>query len=142
MALSIGHVSDKFSDSQTNPITVAAWRAAVSDDSGNTFAEVVHEEVILERSVFPSPIKGRESVRNAIRQSSRLYERLEFMHETQSTDRTYFEWEGDAIGLPVWGVTAISLGADRRISRVVLSHRPLDVVIRFPAALGDRLAPR
>ncbi len=142
MALSIGHVSDKFCDSQTNPVTVAAWRAAVSDDSGNTFAEVVHEDVILEGSVFPSPIKGREAVRNAIRQSSRLYERLEFMHETQSTDRTYFEWEGAAIGLPVWGVTAISLGADGRISRVVLSHRPLDVVVRFSAALGDRLAPR
>ena len=142
MALSIGHVSDKFCDSQTNPVTVAAWWAAVSDDSGNTFAEVVHEEVILERSVFPSPIKGREAVRNAIRQSSRLYERLEFMHETQSTDRTHFEWEGAAIGLPLWGVTAISLGADGRISRVVLSHCPLDVVVRFSAALGDRLAPR
>ena len=142
MALSIGHVSDKFCDSQTNPVTVAAWWAAVSDDSGNTFAEVVHEDVILEGSVFPSPIKGREAVRNAIRQSSRLYDRLEFTHETQSTDRTYFEWEGAAIGLPVWGVTAISLGVDGRISRVVLCHRPLDVVVQFSAALGDRLARR
>ena len=135
-------MSDEFSDSQTNAVTVAAWRAAVSDDSGNAFAELVHEDVILEGSVFPSSIKGREAVRNAIRQSSRLYDRLEFMHETQSTDRTYFEWEGAAIGLPVWGVTAISLGADGRISRVVLSHRPLDVVVRFSAALGDRLAQR
>jgi len=142
LALSIGHVSDKFFDRQTNHVSVAAWRAAVSDDSGNAFAELVHEDVILEGSVFPSPIKGREAVRNAIRQSSRLYDRLEFTHETQSTDRTYFEWEGAAIGLPVWGVTAISLGVDGRISRVVLSHRPLDVVVRFSAALGDRLAPR
>ena len=114
MGLSIGHVSDEFFDGHTNHVTVAAWRAAVSDDSGNTFAELVHEEVILEGSVFRSPIKGREAVRNAIRQSSRLYERLEFR----------------------------SLGADGRISRVVLSHRPLDVVVRFSAALGDRLAPR
>jgi hypothetical protein len=65
--------------------------------------ESVDEDVILEGSVFPSPIKGREGVRNAIRQSSRLYDRLEFTHETQSSDRTYFEWEGAAFGLPVWG---------------------------------------
>ena len=135
-------MSDEFFDGHTDHVTVAAWRAAVSDDSGTAFAELVDEDVILEGSVFPSPIKGREAVRNAIRQSSRLYERLEFMHETQSTDRTYFEWEGAAIGLPVWGMTAISLGADGRISRVVLSHRPLDVVVRFSAALGDRLAQR
>ena len=142
MGLSIGHVSDEFFDGHTNHVTVAAWRAAVSDDSGNVFAELVDEDVILEGSVFPSPIKGREAVRNAIRQSSRLYDRLEFTHETQSTDRTYFEWEGAAFGLPVWGVTAISLGVDGRISHVVLSHRPLDVVVRFSAALADRLAGR
>jgi SnoaL-like domain len=140
--LSIGRVSDEFFDGHTNHATVAAWRAAVSDDSGNAFAELVDEDVILEGSVFPSPIKGREAVRTTIRQSSRLYDRLEFTHETQSTDRTYFEWEGAAFGLPVWGVTAISLGVDGRISRVVLSHRPLDVVVRFSAALADRLAGR
>jgi len=140
--LSIGHLSDEFFDRHTNHVTVAAWRAAVSDDSGNAFAELVDEDVILEGGVFPSPIQGREAVRNAIRQSSRLYARLEFMRETQSTDRTYFEWEGAAFGLPVWGVTAISLGVDGRISRVVLSHRPLDVVVRFSAALADRLAGR
>ena len=135
-------MSDEFFDGHTNHVTVAAWRTAVSDDSGNVFAELVDEDVILEGSVFPSPIKGREAVRNAIRQSSRLYDWLEFTHETQSTDRTYFEWEGAAFGLPVWGVTAISLGVDGRISRVVLSHRPLDVVVRFSAALADRLAGR
>ena len=135
-------MTDEFLDGHTNHVTVGAWRAAVSDDSGNAFAELVDEDVILEGSVFPSPIKGREGVRNAIRQSSRFYDRLEFTHETQSTDRTYFEWEGAAFGLPVWGVTAISLGVDGRIRRVVLSHRPLDVVVRFSAALADRLAGR
>ena len=123
-------------------MTIAAWRAAVSDDSGKAFAELVHEDVVLEGSVFASPIAGREAVRNAMRQSSRLYDRLEFTYETQSTDRTYFEWEGAALGLPVWGVTAISLGTDGLISRVVLSHRPLAVVDRFAAALSASLAPR
>ena len=109
-----------------NPVTIAVWRAAVSDDSGKAFAELVHEDVVLEGSVFASPIAGREAVRNAMRQSSRLYDRLEFTHETQSTDRTYLEWEGAALGLPVWGVTAIILGSDGLISRVVLSpvHLP------------------
>jgi hypothetical protein len=124
-----------------NPVTIAAWRAAVSDDSGKTFAELVHEDVILEGSVFANPIAGREAVRNAMQQSSRLYDRLEFTHETQSTDRTYFEWEGSALGSPVWGMTAIALEEDGRVACVVLNHRPLDLVLKFSAALAHRLEP-
>jgi hypothetical protein len=63
----------------------------------------MHDEVLLEGSVFANPIAGREVVRNAMRQSSSMYDRLEFTHQTQSTDRTYFEWEGTALGLPLWG---------------------------------------
>ncbi len=85
-----------------NPVTIVAWRAAVSDDSGKAFAELVHEDVILEGSVFGHPIVGREAVRNAMRHSSSLYDQLEFTHMTQSTDRTYFEWEGTALGLSLW----------------------------------------
>jgi hypothetical protein len=125
-----------------NHVTIAAWRAAVSDESGKAFADLVHEDVILEGSVLPEPITGRDAVRSAIRESSRLYDRLEFTHETRSSDRTYFEWEGDALGRPVWGVTALSLGTDGRINRVVLSHRPLPVVDKFAAALANRLAHR
>jgi hypothetical protein len=72
----------------------------------------VHEDVILEGSDLPDPITGRDAVRIAIRESARLYDRLEFTHETGATDRTYFEWEGAALGQPVWGVTALSLDTD------------------------------
>ena len=123
-----------------NSVTIAAWRAAVQDDSGKRFAELVHEDVVIEGSVFATPIAGRDAVRNAIRQSSGLYDRLDFTHETQSNDRTYFEWEGAALGLALWGVTAICVGSDGRITGVVLSHRPLEVVNKFAAALADRLA--
>jgi hypothetical protein len=101
----------------------------------------MHDEVILEGSVFANPIARREAVRNAMRQSSSIYDRLEFTHQTQSTDRTYFEWEGTALGLPLWGVTAIAVGVDGRVRRVVLSHRPLDLVLKFSAALAYRLEP-
>jgi hypothetical protein len=101
----------------------------------------MHDEVRLEGSVFANPIAGREAVRNAMRQSSSIYDRLEFTHQTQSTDRTYFEWEGTALGLPLWGVTAIAVGVDGRVRRVVLSHRPLDLVLKFSAALAHRLEP-
>ena len=33
------------------------------DDSGQAFAELVHEDVILEGSSFAQPIAGREAVR-------------------------------------------------------------------------------
>jgi hypothetical protein len=122
-----------------NSVTIAAWRAAVQDDSGKRFAALVHEDVVIEGSVFATPIAGRDAVRNAIRQSSGLYDRLDFTHETQSNDRTYFEWEGAALGLALWGVTAICVGSDGRITGVVLSHRPLEVVNKFAAALADHL---
>ncbi len=35
------------------------------------------DEVILEGSVFANPIAGREAVRNALRQSTSIYDRLE-----------------------------------------------------------------
>ena len=135
MSRSIGRVSD-------NSVTIAAWRAAVRDESGRAFAELVHEDVVLEGSVFEQPITGRDAVRNAIRQSSRLYDRLEFTHHTQSADRTYFEWEGAAFGQPLWGVTAISISVDGRITRVVLSHRPLVIANKFSAALAKHLVQR
>jgi len=125
-----------------NHVTIAAWRAAVSDESGRAFADLVHEDVILEGSALADPITGRDAVRSAIRESSRLYDRLEFTHETRSSDRTYFEWEGAALGQQVWGVTALSFDTDGRVARVVLSHRPLAVVDRFAAALANRLAQR
>ena len=68
-----------------NPVTIAAWRAAVRDDSGKRFAELVHEDVVIEGSVFATPIKGRDAVRNAIRQSSGLYDRLERTWSVRST---------------------------------------------------------
>src|SRR5438477_691217 len=101
---------------------------------------MVHEDVILEGSALADPITGRDVVRSAILESSRLYDRLEFTHETRSCDRTYLEWEGAALGQQVWGVTALSLDTDGRINRVVLSHRPLGVVDKFAAALANRLA--
>ena len=55
----------------------------------------MQDEVIFEGSVFASPTASREAVMNAMRQSSSICDRLEFTHQTQSTDRTYFEWEGD-----------------------------------------------
>ena len=43
-------------------VTITTWRAAVKDDSGKKFAELVHEDVVLEGSVFAAPIEGRDAV--------------------------------------------------------------------------------
>ena len=101
----------------------------------------MHDEVIFEGSVFASPTASREAVMNAMRQSSSICDRLEFTHQTQSTDRTCFEWKGTALGSPVWPMTAIALEEDGQVRRVVLSHLPLDLVLKFSAALTHRLEP-
>jgi hypothetical protein len=56
-------------------------------------------------------------------------------------DRTCFEWEGTALGSPVWPMTAIALEEDGRVRRVVRSHRPLDLVLKFSVASAHRLEP-
>jgi hypothetical protein len=53
--------------------------------------------------------------------------------------------EGSVLANPIAGREAIRNamrpGVDGRVRRVVLSHRPLDLVPKFSAALAHRLEP-
>jgi hypothetical protein len=118
---------------------LARWKAAFADESGQQFSEIVAVDAVLDGSVFAHPITGRDAIWSVLQLSGSLYDRLEFTHEVVSADRTYLEWEARALGLQVWGVTALTKGAEGRITRIALHHRPLGAVIRFSTGLADRL---
>jgi hypothetical protein len=64
---------------------------------------------------------------------------LAFTHELSSHDHVYAEWEAQALGVSVRGLTALTPDATARVSQVALHHRPLEAVRRFPAGLSHRV---
>ena len=119
---------------------VERWEAGFADESGAKFRDVVVDEPVLELSIFPQPIVGREGVWNAMRALRDMFERLEFTHQFHTEDRTYFEWEGAGVGVDVRGVTMFRFDEDGRVAHVALHHRPLGAVNRWLADLAERLS--
>jgi hypothetical protein len=54
------------------------WRAALGDESGATFGQVVAPHVRLEGSTFATPIDGREKVWTILRTAGGISDTLSF----------------------------------------------------------------
>jgi len=74
------------------------WTAALRDESGVTFAQVAAPHVRLEGSIFATPIDGREKVWTSLRAAAGITDTLSFTHESAAPDRSYLEWELEALG--------------------------------------------
>jgi hypothetical protein len=112
------------------------WQGALRDKSGATFAKVVAPDVRLEGSIYATPIDGRENVWASMRAASGITSALSFTHEPAAPDRVYLEWEQEALGQRVSGVTVDGSGL---IANVALHHRPLGAALAFSAEMGRRL---
>jgi hypothetical protein len=115
------------------------WTGALRDESGATFRQVAAPHVRLEGSIFASPIDGREKVWTSLRTAGGITDALRFTHESTAPDRSYLEWELEALGQRFQGVTVLTLDRSRLIENVALHHRPLGGVLAFSAELGRRL---
>jgi hypothetical protein len=115
------------------------WTEALRDESGTTFARVASPHVRLEGSIFATPVDGREQVWTSLRAAGGITDALSFTHESAAPGRCYLEWELEALGQRVQGVTILTLGSTGLIDNVALHHRPLDAVLAFSAELGRRL---
>src|SRR5882757_4557577 len=115
------------------------WREALSDRSGVAFGEVVAPHVRLEGSIFATPIEGREKVWTSLRAAGAITDRLSFTHESTASDRSYLEWEAEALAQRFRGVTVLTVDGSGLIENVALHHRPLGAVLAFSAELGRRL---
>jgi hypothetical protein len=125
-------------DQETRSI-LPIWTRALRDESGATFAQVAAPHVRLEGSIFASPIEGREKVWTSLRTAGRITSTLRFTHESATPDRSYLEWELDALGQRIYGVTVLTVDSSGLIDNVALHHRPLGAVLAFSAEMGRRL---
>jgi hypothetical protein len=115
------------------------WTGALRDESGATFAQVAAPHVRLEGSIFARPIDGREKVWASLRAGGSITDTLSFTHESAAPGRSYLEWELEALGQRVQGVTVLTLDRTGLIDNVALHHRPLGAVLAFSAEMGRRL---
>jgi hypothetical protein len=115
------------------------WTRALRDESGAAFDAVVTPHVRLEGSIFATPVDGREKVWTSLRTGGDITDTLRFTHESAAPDRSYLEWELEALGQRVAGVTVLSFDRAGLIDNVALHHRPLSAVLAFSAEMGRRL---
>jgi len=115
------------------------WTGALRDESGATFGQVVAPHVRLEGSIFAAPIDGREKVWTSLRTAGGITDTLRFTHESTTADRSYLEWDLEALGQQFQGVTVLTLDGSGLIDNVAIHHRPLGGVLAFSAELGRRL---
>jgi hypothetical protein len=118
---------------------IPIWRAALGDESGARFAEATSPYVRLEGSIYAIPIDGRERVWATLRAAGAITDRLTFVRETPASDRSYLEWQAEALDLRFEGVTILGLDGAGLIENVALHHRPLGAVLAFSAEIGRRL---
>jgi hypothetical protein len=114
------------------------WTGALRDESGATFAQVAAPHVRLEGSIFATLIDGRENVWTSLRTAAGITDTLSFTHESAAPDRSYLEWELEALGQRSQGVTVLTLDSSGLIDHVALHHRPLGGVLAFSAEMGRR----
>ena len=125
-------------DQETRSI-LPIWTGALRDESGATFRQVAAPHVRLEGSIFASPIDEREKVWTSLRTAGRITGTLRFTHESTTPDRSYLEWELEALGRRIHGVTVLTVDSSGLIDNVALHHRPLGAVLAFSAEMGRRL---
>jgi hypothetical protein len=115
------------------------WTAALRDETGAAFRQVAAPHVRLEGSIFATPIDGREKVWASLRTGGGITDTLRFAHESATPDRTYLEWELEALGRRFAGVTVLAFDGSGLIDNVALHHRPLGAVLAFSSEMGRRL---
>ena len=115
------------------------WTEALRDESGATFARAAAPHIRLEGSIFATPIDGREKVWTSLRAAGGITDSLSFTHESTAPDRSYLEWELEALGQRFQGVTVLTFDSAGLISNVAIHHRPLGAVLAFSAEMGRRL---
>jgi hypothetical protein len=115
------------------------WKAALSDESGAAYGELVTPQVRLEGSIYATPITGRENVWTSLRAAAGITDALRFTHESTASDRSYLEWELEALAQRFEGVTVLTFDSSGLVANIALHHRPLGGVLAFSAEMGRRV---
>ena len=74
-----------------------------------------------------------------VRTAGGITDNRSFTNEWTSSDRSYLEWELEALAQRLQGVTVLTLDGSGLIDNVALHHRPLGALLAFSAEMGRRL---
>ena len=123
----------------TTRIPGSEWRAFVRKNGTPEFAAAFTPAVSLDTAVMNGPLSGVDLVGAFFAATTKMYDILDFTHETVAGGKTYMEWQGEAFGSPIAGTTIVTRNEAGLIDSIRLYHRPLSAVIRFSAELAKRL---
>ncbi|WP_439655969.1 nuclear transport factor 2 family protein [Lentzea sp. HUAS TT2] len=115
------------------------WATAFETRSSTAFGATFAEDVVLEASVLRRPVTGRDRVARVLEIASGIYDSLDFTNQVSDGDRTYLEWEAEALGgTAMRGVTVLTRNNAGLIVRAAIHHRPLDAALAFSAEVARR----
>jgi hypothetical protein len=136
----LAEILDSIAPSTAQGVQPQGWTRAFDSKSADAFAQAFAPNIVLEASVLTRPIEGRDQVKTVMAAASQIYESLAFTHEAANGSHHYLQWEATAFGtLKLAGVTVLTKNEEGKIVRVAIHHRPLNAVLKFSAALGQRV---
>jgi pimeloyl-ACP methyl ester carboxylesterase len=118
----------------------SGWREFVRKNGTPEFKRAFSPSAALETSVMDGPCIGVDAIGAFFAATTKMYDRLDFTHETVEGAKTIFEWQGQAFGGPIAGTTIVTRNDAGLIESIRLYHRPFPAVVRFSAELAKRLA--
>ncbi|WP_223448920.1 nuclear transport factor 2 family protein [Pseudomonas sp. BF-R-19] len=116
------------------------WIEAFTKNTASAFEAALAPDVRFIASALVRPIVGRDLVRTVMAAASADYERLVVTDQAKTDRRTWLEWEARTYsGLELSGVTVLTMDEKGKIVELSIHHRPLSMLLKFSAELGDRL---
>jgi len=122
------------------PVQAQPWTEAFTKNAASAFEAALAPDVRFIASALTRPIVGRDLVKTVMAAASAGYEHLVFTDQAKTDRRTWLEWEARThSGLELSGVTVLTINEKGEIAELSIHHRPLSMLLKFSAELGDRL---
>ena len=107
------------------------WLARLADD------------VTMEASALRRPVHGRANVLGLLRVAIPLYEFQHFTYRGELDDAFFFEsYRSTVDGTPIENMVMVHTNAEGEVDSLVISHRPLDALLKFSRLVGEWVGDR
>lgn len=138
--LSACNSSGSVQTEKAKPLGLIAWETGFSEKNAETFSKGFADDVIIEATVLKQPVEGIDLASKVMWSASATYESLEFTEYFSEGDYVCVQWEATAFGgKQLYGSTIIHTNVENKIDRVIIQHRPLEVMLEYSAEQNSRL---
>lgn len=125
---------------ESKPVGLVAWETAFEEKNAETFSKGFSDDIVIEATVLKKPVEGIDLASQVMWSASATYESLEFTEHFSEDDYVCVQWEATAFGgKELFGSTIIHTNDQDKIDRVIIQHRPLDVMLEYSAEQNNRL---